>query len=351
MSNRLAFIQGAAHISIQNPLSDEWFDAPLRYHQLLVPTIDPKFSDYLPPLVSRRMCNLIKRAVITSRIALNEAHIEVPDAIISGTGLGCIGNTEKFLNAINENGEEMLPPSYFMQSTHNVLSSSIAIDLKCHCYNNTFVHRGTSFEQALYDTTLILNQESIHNVLVGGFDEMTSKYFELMAKAGYWKRVEEGFDEEQPCFAGEVAASFVVSDKKTPQTTCCIEGIKLLYKPSVATFNKTINQLLAKSGHTPADVELLLTGINGNVKNDTVYRQLGLSLFDANICNTYKDLFGESFTAPAMGLYALSRCYAKKTVPPYWHSKNSSFGEKGKVSLILNHWNGKSCSIILLSGC
>lgn len=351
MSNRLAFIQGAAHISIQNPLSDEWFDAPLRYHQLLVATIDPKFSDYLPPLVSRRMCNLIRRAVITSRVALNEAHIEVPDAIISGTGLGCIGNTEKFLNAINENGEEMLPPSYFMQSTHNVLSSSIAIDLKCHCYNNTFVHRGTSFEQALYDTTLILNQESIHNVLVGGFDEMTSKYFELMAKAGYWKRVEEGFDEEQPCFAGEVAASFVVSDKKTPQTTCCIEGIKLLYNPSVTTFNKTIYQLLAKSGHTPADVELLLTGINGNVKNDTVYRQLGLSLFDAKICNKYKDLFGESFTAPAMGLYALSRCYAKKTVPPYWHSKNSSFGEKGKVSLILNHWNGKSCSIILLSGC
>ena len=100
MNNQSVYIQGAAQISVQKPLSDEWFDSPLRYHQLSVPSIDPKFSDYLPPLVSRRMCNLIKRAIITSRVALKEANIEIPEAIISGTGLGCIGNTEKFMNIV-----------------------------------------------------------------------------------------------------------------------------------------------------------------------------------------------------------------------------------------------------------
>ena len=351
MKNQSVYIQGAAQISVQKPLSDEWFDSPMRYHQLSVPSIDPKFSDYLPPLVSRRMCNLIKRAIITSRVALKEANIEIPEAIISGTGLGCIGNTEKFMNAIIENGEEMLPPSYFMQSTHNVLSSSIAIDLKCHSYNNTFVHRGTSFEQALYDALLMFNQSSIHNALVGGFDEMTPNYFTLLAKAGYWNKSEDGFNEEHPCFAGEVAASFALTDKATPQSLCRIEGIKILYKPSAETLQETIMHLLLNSEHTFADIELILTGINGNSKNDAVYEQMVLPLFDAKLCHTYKDIFGELFTAPALGLYALTRCYDKKAIPSYWNPNNIAFGEKGKVSLLLNHWNGTSWSIILLTRC
>jgi len=180
------YIQSATQISAQNPLTDEWFESPLYHDEKRTLSIDPKFTDYLTPIMSRRMCNLLKRAIVTSRLTLQKADIEMPDAIITGTGLGCLENTERFLYSIWENEEKFLQPSYFMQSTHNIISAAIAIDLKCHGYNNTYVHRGASFEYALLDAIIQFKQHQIGTVLVGGYDELTSDYFIFFDRIGIW---------------------------------------------------------------------------------------------------------------------------------------------------------------------
>ena len=121
------------------PLTDDWFDSPILHRDATaVRSLDPNFSEHIPPLVARRLCTLLRRAVVLSRLTLREANLEHPDAIISGTGLGCIQNTERFLHAIRQEGEECLQPTAFMQSTHNIISATIAIDLKCHAYNTTY---------------------------------------------------------------------------------------------------------------------------------------------------------------------------------------------------------------------
>ena len=51
----------------------------------------------------------------------------MPDAIITGTGLGCLEDTEKFLTAMVTNKEEFLTPTSFIQSTHNTVSAQIAL--------------------------------------------------------------------------------------------------------------------------------------------------------------------------------------------------------------------------------
>ena len=79
------YLQSARQISVQQPLSDDWFEHPIIYTEKYVPTLDPQFSDYLSPLMSRRMCTLLKRAVVVSRLTLKDADVERPDAIISGT--------------------------------------------------------------------------------------------------------------------------------------------------------------------------------------------------------------------------------------------------------------------------
>ena len=97
---------------------------------------------------ARRMSRILRNAVSCSLAALRDGDVDLPDAIITGTGMGCMENSEKFLIDMCRYGESCLKPSLFMQSTHNTISSQIAIALKCHGYNNTYSHNGISFESA-----------------------------------------------------------------------------------------------------------------------------------------------------------------------------------------------------------
>ena len=138
---RKIYIKSATQISMQQPLSEEWLTAPLVQTETYVRSQDPNFREWLNPLESRRMGKIMKRAIVTATAAMKEAGVTTPDAIITGTGLGCIENTELFLEQLCREGENMLKPTNFMQSTHNTISSLIAIRTKCHGYNTTYSHR------------------------------------------------------------------------------------------------------------------------------------------------------------------------------------------------------------------
>ena len=59
-----------------------------------------------------------------------------------------------------------------MQSTHNTISSQIALHLKCNKYNSTYTQQGISFESGLFDTYLQFKLGKI-NGFSCGHDEMT----------------------------------------------------------------------------------------------------------------------------------------------------------------------------------
>jgi len=341
------FIQALNHISAQKPLSTEWFYEPISYYQKRIPTIDPDFSLFFPSLSSRRMCKLLKRAVMLSRLTLKDAGINMPDAIISGTGLGCIENTEKFLWSIMEGGEQFLQPTFFMQSTHNILSSSIAIDLKCHGYNNTFVHRGTSFENALKDANLQIKNKRINTALVGGFDELTDDYYVFFNRIGLWNFADKS---DMNCFAGEASVSMLINSLKTNHSICEINDIELLYNPSDKEFKDGLDRLLDRCGLKLHDIDAIMTGYNSNLLNDTVYDHfINLSLKKHPILQ-YKHLFGESFSASALGIYAAIVCLSKQFVPAFMVRNHKAVIQNVKRILFYN-FNNKSHSLILLSSC
>lgn len=64
---------------------------------------------------------------MASALAMKDANVESVDAIITGTGLGCIEDSEKFLKSILDNKEEFLTPTSFIQSTHNTVGAQIAL--------------------------------------------------------------------------------------------------------------------------------------------------------------------------------------------------------------------------------
>jgi hypothetical protein len=347
------YIQSVNHISAQKPLSDEWFDSPAQFLQLRVPTSDPDFAPHFPSLASRRLCRLLKRAVLLSRLTLKDANLNMPDAIITGTGLGCIENTEKFLWSIMDNGEQFLQPSFFMQSTHNIISSTVAIDLQCHGYNNTFVHRGVSFDCALSDAFTQINLGRINNALVGGYDELTDDYFIFFQKLGLWNFMFDSVCFQNNCFAGETAVCFALSDRKTDRTVCEIIDVELLYAPERSEFNDALCRLFNKAGYNPFTNPCqgaVMRGVNGNHDYDSVYEHL-LEPFSALLpMLQYKHIFGESFAASAFGVYAAALCLQKNRIPAVLCSYLDENCNGVKYIIVHNYYN-KTHSLILLASC
>ena len=143
-----------------------------------------EIRNYVKPLEARRMGKIMKSSLLSSLKAMEQAGIEKPDAIITATALGCLENSELLLNQLQEEGEVMLKPTYFMQSTHNTIGSGIAIFTKCHGYNVTYTHGKDSLEWALRDARMLLKSGKAKSVLVGLHDETTPLYRSLMQRVG-----------------------------------------------------------------------------------------------------------------------------------------------------------------------
>lgn len=135
---------------------------------------------YVKPLEARRMGKIMKSSLLSSLEALEKAGVECPDAIITGTAYGCLENSEKLLLQMKEEGEVMLKPTYFMQSTHNTIGSNIAIKTHCHGYNVTYTQETHSLEWAIRDAVMLLKSGKAKTVLVGCHDESTPFFSKLM---------------------------------------------------------------------------------------------------------------------------------------------------------------------------
>lgn len=131
----------------------------------------PGLKEFVSVMESRRMGKLLKASHLSSFRALKQAGIDCPDAIISATSRGMLEFSHLFLEDIIANGEELLKPTLFMQSTHNTLSSAIAIRTKCHGYNITYSQGDDSMKWALRDAERLIKTGKAQSVLVGSFDE------------------------------------------------------------------------------------------------------------------------------------------------------------------------------------
>lgn len=354
LSTRPLFIQSAAHISIQQPLTDEWFEHPIIPQQAFNESIEPVYTNYFAPMAARRMGKLLKRATVTGVEALG-TH-ELPDAIISGTGLGCIENTEKFLKAMIDNDEEFLQPTYFMQSTHNTIGSQVALHLKCHGYNCTYSHRGTSFDSSLLDTYLQMRLGLIHSALVGSHDEMTLDYFKTLGKIGYWKQ--EDISEETlrkaetpGSLSGSCSFNMLVSDQQEEDSLCVLNGISILYKPTIQQLCEQADALLQKAGIRKEDLSAIVLGLSGDCDNDKVYNDFASAYCPDTTSVWYKHLFGESFCASSFGVYVGATILHKQQMPSHLIYNQKKGVKPPKHILVHNHFQNKDHSLILLSQC
>jgi hypothetical protein len=329
------YILAAKQISVQSPLSEEWMNRPVYYNESYVRSIDPDYKQYFAANTARRLGKILKRAMLTSRQVREATGITQPDAIITGTGLGCIENTEIFLETLTREGEELLKPTHFMQSTHNTISSLIAIDAHCHGYNSTYAHKTISFECALSDAFMQLKNGWIQTALVGAHDEMTPNYFILLKRIGYLSRPGKGF-------SGETALSMMLGTQRQEDTLCRLQGTDMLYCPDEKELQQSLTGLLQRTGCNLDEIDAVMTGDD----------EICPVLFPGKKRLQYKHLFGESFTASALGVYAAAVCLHRQHIPVHLFTDPENSEQHGvRHILFYNQFENKNHSFILLSAC
>lgn len=342
MQHRHIYIQAAEQISMQQPLSEQWMDELIRYDDALVKAVNPAFRDYLAPNDVRRMGNLMKRALVATLKVLDETGVRHPDAIITGTSLGSLDYSERFLDAMVENGEQTLSPTYFMQSTHNTVGSTLSIYTKNNGYNTTYSHGALSFSLALLDAWMQIRLGRISTALVGGFDEMVDNYYELLAKTGY-----VGVSDMVPC--SEVTMSMLLNTDASPDHLCELAGISVSHHPDHVGLKQQVEKMLKEAELSWADLSAVMTGINGNKTNDEPYHHLVRELFPDLPHLYYKHIFGENHTSSALGIYAAAHCLKRGVIPQFMYAEPpASPCASPRNILFVNVTNSRDYSFALL---
>ena len=122
--------------------------------------------------------------MVTALKCLKDGGVSQPDAIINGTALGSIEETENILDGLVEEGEDVSMPTQFMLCTHNSVASLIGIYTGNHGYNATYSQGRVSFESALLDAFVQLKLGRIKTALVTVNDAITPLLRMKMKEAG-----------------------------------------------------------------------------------------------------------------------------------------------------------------------
>lgn len=324
------FINGLASISIQEQTRNFDFQTLKKITQGVNEAHQPSYKELIAPAMVRRMAKGVKMGIYTAHFALEEANIKVPQAIITGTGLGCLVDSEKFLELLLENNESYLTPTSFIQSTHNTVGGQIALHLGCKGYNFTYVHQNSSFESALLDGMLQIKAQEIDNALIGGIDEIGATTIKNLQAAELVNTAEIIFN--TGINTGEGATFFVLDSKYSAHSYAEIVDIQI--SNSIEEDSLTI--FLAQHNISASEVEVLFLGSCELPVDQHYFETIKNTLTDAQII-TYKDYVGHHHTSSSFGLLLAAE----------WMRKQ----EKVNYILLYNQFSGKDHSFILLKKC
>ena len=302
------YINGASSLSAQPTFPTPSFEdfLPAQPDEVLYAQ-EPSYKDYIAPNASRRMAKGVKMSIATATETLHQANITTPEAIIVGTGMGCVQDSEKFLKAILDNPEQHLTPTAFIQSTHNTVAGQLALHWQCHSYNTTYVNGAISFESALLDATMQLEQQLIANALVGGVDEHAPFFLQTQQLV-------------KSNLMGEGAAFFALSAIPAEHTYAELVDISLRNEVTPDELPSWVTDFLQRHTLSISDIDIIFTGDPTPLPSQCPIL-------------SYKNLCGEYFTASAFGL---------------WYACHYLKEDKARRILLINSYNNKDFSLVLV---
>ncbi len=340
-----AYIRAFGNISPQHSLDPELF-----YRQQIKPVkdsfecIEPDYSHFVDSKMIRRMSRIVKMGVAAALTCLKNGAVENPAAIITATAYGCLEDSSSFLRRMIEFNETMLSPTAFIQSTHNTVGAQIALLVKSNSYNNTIVHRDFSFENALTESMLLL-QESAGPLLVGAIDEITNDSHTILRRFGLYKQTRTDSKTVTGNIAGEGAAFFLLDKEATPDCVCSLKAVRTRY--GLINVRQETESFLQSNQMTMKNIDLVLTGHPGDTARDVPDDLLLKSVFKNTQCFPFKSLCGDYPTATGFALW-FACLLLKEQKAPQWMT-----GIRFPLQNILihNHSGDVRNSFLLIGAC
>jgi hypothetical protein len=278
------YINSASTVSHQNTFLKKGFSETLTPLDPASELIQPNYKDYIDAGLLRRMSEIIRISICCSKDCMLQSAVIEPSAIIVGTGLGCLTDTEKFIKDFVSSTDQLLSPTPFIQSTHNTIAGQLSLILKNHNYNITHTQNTLSFEHALQDALLCLG-EGKDIVLVGAADERVDALDEFAVKFGY-----------KDLILTSGASFFIVSGKKNEYSKIRINAT------TAHSGNLSITSLLQnfveENKIQRESIDLVLySSIDKTIEN-----KLNLFFNDKLLCN-YQTYCGTYFSNSAFALH------------------------------------------------
>jgi 3-oxoacyl-[acyl-carrier-protein] synthase II len=319
--------------------------------------VEPDYKDLIHPLQLRRMPRILKMGLASAQLCINRAGNVSPDAIIVGTGLGCLDNLEKFLLEVLRHNEHVTSVLPFINSTHNAVAAQVAMLLKNHNYNITYCHRGFSFESALQDALMHFEENKVRNILIGGIDECTNDFVKLHDYLDYWKEPTSNlqlFAGNSPgTIAGEGSAFFMLTGEPgADEDAVIVEGCHTFFTPEAPDINevkKELDEFLKTTGVPLSRIDGVMFGLNGDNQFDSLYYGLQNDYFThVPAFMGYKHLCGEYYTASAFAFWLGTVILQSGSIPDIVKLTGST-PKPLKNILLYNHFRNTEHSMIFLS--
>ena len=274
--------------------------------------VEPDYKDLIPPMQLRRMTKPVRTGVAAAQLCLQTAAVALPDAIHAGTAFGMLQDSENFLQKLITQEEQALAPTAFIQSTHNTVAGQIALSLGCYAHNMTYVHKGHSFESALLDAQLMLEEHADYKVLVGAVDECTDTSYDLLRR----------FNVYAPgSTAGEGANFFLLSQQPQSTSLAHIKAFTMFTAQDETQAAQQIAAFLQHNDLQPTASDLFLNGDSLSEKQSGAN-----TLFKDQQTINFKSFCGEYPTASAFALALAtvkikegnSRCWILNRSGKHW---------------------------------
>jgi 3-oxoacyl-[acyl-carrier-protein] synthase II len=338
------YINGIGSISAQRFESQKGFLSLDFFEGNKLTCQEPDYKELIPPMQLRRMTKVVRMGIASAKSALNEAGLERPDIITTGTAYGCLADTELFLSKLLTQEESMLTPTAFIQSTHNTVSGQIALNVACHGHNFTYVHRGHSFETSLQESLMWLAENPALSILTGGVDELTQHSFDIISRFGTYKTATSTFDEKtEGTIAGEGSSMFVLSTQKQASTYAELVDVCLCKSVDIPS---QLNQFLSQQHLSADQIDLCLVGVNGDTRYDSTILN-NVSVIGHSKMATFKKWCGEFPTSGSFALAMALSCIRQNYCPSSAMLQGDELASP-KTVLIYNHYKNQYHSFILL---
>ncbi|KGO96098.1 beta-ketoacyl synthase N-terminal-like domain-containing protein [Flavobacterium enshiense] len=352
---KTCYINGTGCISTQNTFETDFLsEVTINNTENVIYANQPSYKEFIAPAASRRMAKGVKMGIAASSKALKDANLTMPEAIIIGTGMGCVEDSEKFLKSILDNKEEFLTPTSFIQSTHNTVGGQIALGLQCKGYNFTYVNGAVSFETALLDAKMQIENDEVESILVGGIDETGTYTLSLHKLINLVKSEEDKpysvlNSNSKGIVHSEGAGFFVLENEKKESSYALVEAVSLQSSLETEEVSDFIANFLEANNLKISDIDAIVLGNNGDVEFDDYY-DISNSLFKNTPQVYYKHLSGEYNTASAFGFWIAANIIKNQDIPEVV-SMNALKKEAYSTILLYNQYRGKDHSLIVLKKC